>query len=224
LTAYELKLKCFFLQIDGTSRVEFNKDKGVVVIFDKSGKVRLVYSAPVVRLPAGKTIVPNLEWDSSSSSISIALPDLSFPLVIAFGLGVKIPDIKGGFHLAFPSFKFGAKGEIEDSGSESEEEEKKKKSGGFGFGIKAPKIGFGHKDKAEVAVDKPELAASTSGEITAEKSGKHKVFAVRWGVSKIFTFFFSHSLDYPHSRSSSHTSNSDLHGPNHSTEIWMPLY
>jgi hypothetical protein len=127
-----------------------------------------VYSAPIIRLPSGKTIVPDLEWDASSSSISISLPDLSFPLIIAFGLGVKLPDVKGGFHLAFPSLKFGAKGEIEDSSSESEEEEKKK--GGFGFGIKgpkAPKFGFeiGRKDKgikADVEVDKP--------------SGKIKVF------------------------------------------------
>jgi hypothetical protein len=131
--------------------------------------VQLVYASPVVKLPSGKTITPDFEWDHSSFSISIALPDLSFPLVIAFGLGVKIPDIKGGFNLHFPSFKFGAKGEIEESDDSDDEE--KKKSGGFGFGIKAPKIGFGHKEKAEVAVDKPELDVSASVEI----KGKYKV-------------------------------------------------
>jgi hypothetical protein len=141
-------------------------------IFDISGKLRLVYSAPVIRLPSGKTATPDLEWDPSSSSISISLPDLSFPLIVAFGLGVKFPDTKGGFHLNFPSFKFGAKGEIEDSDSDSDDEKKGKKSGGFGFGIKAPKFGFGHSEKPEV--DRPKL--DTSIELPHEKAAsKHKV-------------------------------------------------
>jgi hypothetical protein len=146
--------------------VEFNKDKGVVAILDKHGKPRLVYTPPIVLLPSGKTVIPNLEFDAdpSSPSISISLPDISFPAVIAFGLGAKLPDVKGGFHLSFPSFKFGAKGEIEDSDSESDDDDKKKK-GGFGFGIKAPKFGFGHGEKVEV--DKPKLDASL--EFSGEK-------------------------------------------------------
>jgi len=115
-------LKCSS-QLDGSSRVEFNKEKGVIVILDKSGKPRLVYSAPVVALSNNKTITLPLEWDAPSSSFSITLPDLSFPIAIAFGLGVKVPDVKGGFGFSFPSFKFGAKGEVESAEVEEEEEE-----------------------------------------------------------------------------------------------------
>lgn len=150
--------------------MEFNKEKGVVAILDKSGKVRFVYTAPIVRLPSGKTIIPSLEFDNvdpSSPFITVSLPDVSFPIVIAFGLGAKIPDVKGGFHLSFPSFKFGSKGEIEDSDSDSDDDKKKK--GGFGFGIKAPKFGFGHSEKGDV--DKPKL--DTSIEYSGEKPKVH---------------------------------------------------
>jgi hypothetical protein len=138
-----------------------------VGIFDKSGKLRLVYSAPVLRLPSGKTTTPDLEWDPSSGSISVSLPDLSFPLVIAFGLGVKFPDTKGGFHLNFPSFKFSTKGEIDDSDSDSESDDEGKK--GFGFGIKKPKFGKG---KADLELNKPKL--DTSVELP-HTEGKFKV-------------------------------------------------
>jgi hypothetical protein len=145
----------------------------VLSIYDKSGKLRLVYSSPVIRLPSGKTITPDLEWDPASSSVHIPLPDLSFPLVIAFGLGAKLPSTKGGFHLSFPSFKFGAKGEIEDSSSDGDDDEHKAKkvSGGFGLDIKAPKFGFGFgkKDKSvEIEAEAPT--------IKTEKSSKSKVF------------------------------------------------
>jgi hypothetical protein len=134
----------------------------------------LVYSAPVLRLPSGKTHTPDLEWDAALSTISISFPDLAFPIIVAFGLGLKIPDIKGGFHLSFPSFKFGAKGEIEDSDSSSESDDEGKK-GGFGFGIKAPKFGFGKKDKSiDVGIDKPKLDTSVELPHT-ESSGKIKV-------------------------------------------------
>ena len=154
------------MQLDGSSKIEYKEEKGALGIFDKFGKLRLVYSAPIILLPSGKTVTPDLEWNQSSSSISIALPDLSFPLVIAFGVGVKFPDAKGGFHLSFPSFKFGAKGEVEasDSDSDSDDVERKKK-GGFGFGIKAPK--FGHSEKGEVKAPKPSASV--------DAPGKHKV-------------------------------------------------
>jgi hypothetical protein len=135
-----------------------------LALLDKSGVPRLVYSAPVFRLPAGKTITPNLEWDPSSSTLSVPLPEPSFPLVIVFGLGLKVPDVHGGFHLALPSIKFGAKGEIEDSSSSDSDDEGKRK---LGIDIKAPKFGFGlgHKDKSaeiDVAV---EASGSTGGKL-----------------------------------------------------------
>jgi hypothetical protein len=61
--------------------VDFNKEKGFTALYDKSGKLRLVYSAPLIRLATNKTTVPQLEWDAPTSSIQISLPDtaLSFP-------------------------------------------------------------------------------------------------------------------------------------------------
>lgn len=150
----------------------------MLAIYDKSGKLRLVYSAPFVRHPSGKTLNLGLEWDPATSSINVPLPDLAFPLVIAFGLGVKIPDAKGGFHFGFPSFKFGAKGEIEDSSSSSESEDEGK--GGKGkksldINIKAPKIGFGfgksEKKSGDVEVEIPAKPAKPG---KPEKSGKVK--------------------------------------------------
>jgi hypothetical protein len=163
----------------------------VIGIYDGFGKLRLVYSAPVLRLPSGKTHTPDLEWDGPSSSISVSLPDLAFPLVVAFGLGVKIPDFKGGFHLSFPSFKFGAKGEIEDSDPDSDGEDKKK---GLGFGIKAPKFGFGKKDKSgsvDLDIDKPKSDTSVDFPHT-QSSGKIKVYSFsrfRFPTYQISDFF-----------------------------------
>lgn len=72
---------------------------------DRHGKIRLAYSAPIVRLPSNKSVTLPLALDIDTSTLSISLPDLSFPLILAFGLG--IPDGKGGFNFSFPSFKFG---------------------------------------------------------------------------------------------------------------------
>jgi hypothetical protein len=103
--------------------------------------MQLVYTAPVLRLASNKTSTTDLDWDPSSTSLTVNLPDTSFPLVIAFGVGAKIPDVKGGFGFSFPSFKLGAKGEIESSDSDSDDGKK----GGFGFGLKVPKFGKGDK-------------------------------------------------------------------------------
>lgn len=133
-----------------------------------------MYSAPVIRIAAGISTVPELEWDPSTSSLSIALPSPSFPLVIAFGLGAKLPDVKGGFHFAFPSFKFGSKGEVEEESSSSESDDdggSGKKKRGFGIDIKAPKLGFGgkkdKKDKkgAQLEVEKPAFSVGAGGDI-----------------------------------------------------------
>lgn len=94
---------------------------------DKSSKARLVYSDPVVHLPSNKTTTLPLEFDAASSSLQVTLPEVAFPLVIAFAVGGKIPEVKGGFRFGFPSFKFGSKGEVEESSSDSEDEAKEKK-------------------------------------------------------------------------------------------------
>lgn len=126
-------------------RLSLNKEKGFVSIVDQSDKIYLTYSPPVVRLASNKTITLPLDLEVNSSTLSISLPDLSFPVVVAFGLA--LPDAKGGFNFnfAFPSFKFGAKGEVEDSSSDEEVEASGKKK--FGFGL--PKIG-GKADKPDV--------------------------------------------------------------------------
>lgn len=147
----------------------------MLAILDNSKKVRLVYSAPIVLLPGGKTITPNLEWDGTSS-LSISLPDLSFPLVIAFGLSAKLPDVKGGFHLSFPSFKFGAKGDVEGSDSDSDDGAKVKK-GGFGLDIKAPKFGFGKDKSGDVDIDKPPKPEVTKAKVIFTPVFSHSSFS-----------------------------------------------
>ena len=90
--------------------MEFNKDKGFVAFADKHGKVRLVYSQPILRLHTNKTAFAALEWDASTSSILVSLPDLAIPTVVAFGVGTKVPDGKLGFGISFPSLKLTAAG------------------------------------------------------------------------------------------------------------------
>lgn len=117
------------LKADASSTILFNKEKRVVVVLDRSARPRLVYSSPVVRLASNKTVTIPLEWDARANCINVPLPEQGFPLVIGFGLGAKMPE--SGFGLSFPSFKFGAKGEVElsesSSSSDSEEEKQKEK-------------------------------------------------------------------------------------------------
>ena len=171
-----------------------------------------MYSAPILRLPQGKTIVSSCEWDPTSSSLSVALPEQTYPLVIVFGLSVTIPEIKGGFHLSFPSFKFGAKGAVEEPASSSDSDEDKDEDEGKkkrGLDIKVPKFGFGKKDKSgDVEMQKPEL----EGDVHAKKAGKLKVdsppapfFSITLSYIIIFTNILRSSV-FQTSRSNSHTS------------------
>ena len=129
--------------------------------------------------------------------------------MVAFGLGAKLPELKGGFHLQFPSIKFGAKGEVEDSFS-SEDEDSTKKRGGFGLDIKAPKFGFGSgKPSAEVDVEEhmeiDEEAKAKKGfgfDIKAPKlgfgKGKEDVHVDKPSAeapkAKVWIFFFEYLL------------------------------
>ncbi len=92
-------------------------------IIDRQGKSKLVYSPPVAHFASDKTIALPLEFDEATSNISFTLPELTYPIIIAFALGVKLPDAKGGFNFgfAFPKFKFGAKGEVEEESRVSDE-------------------------------------------------------------------------------------------------------
>lgn len=134
-----------------------------MALIDKNGKARFVYHSPLVYLPSNKTTTIPLEFDAGTSSLHITLPVL-FPLIIAFGLSTKIPDAKGGFGFGFPSFKFGSKGDIEES-SESEDEEPKAKS--------------------RAVVDVP---APKTKEVKEKKSGKFKVLlALRLHYDNVFS-------------------------------------
>jgi hypothetical protein len=88
--------------------VEFNKEQGFATVLDKSGKIRLAYSTPTVIL-SHNTVTLTLDWNVFTSSLSVTLLDFSFPLILAFGLG--IPDTKGVFNFdslgaALPAIAF----------------------------------------------------------------------------------------------------------------------
>lgn len=90
---------------------------GFIAFSDQNGNIKLVYTSPIARLASATVPLP-LEWDATSSSISVSLPELSFPLVLAFGLGAEKPENKEKFKFTFPWFKFGAYGNVENSSDE----------------------------------------------------------------------------------------------------------
>ena len=141
----------------------FDKVKSAVVVLDKAGRIQLVYTAPVVRHSSNKTSTPDLEWDPASSLLSVVLPDTSFPLVIAFGVGAKLPEVKGGFSFSFPSLKL--KGEGESSDSESDDDEDGKKAVGFGFNVKVPRFGKGNEKEKDIAKSKGAKASTSAPKI-----------------------------------------------------------
>jgi hypothetical protein len=76
-------------QVHGSTKVEFNKEKGFVSFSDPTGKHRIVYASPRVQTGSGKSVNPPIDWDNPSSTLSVNVPDLTLPLAIAFNLGVK---------------------------------------------------------------------------------------------------------------------------------------
>lgn len=87
-----------------------------------------MYSLPIVRLPMNKTKQLPIEWDAPSSSITVKLPEDSYPLVLVFGLSSKVPKSRRDLlSLLFPWLKFKQASEDIDSGSSSSEDEKKQK-------------------------------------------------------------------------------------------------
>jgi hypothetical protein len=99
--------------------VDFNKERGYLALV--KGPVPLVYYEPIVLLANNKSVKLPLEWDAQSTTLSVVLPDLSFPVIVTFGLGTKIPDAKSKFGFSFPSLRFvGASGEVEPDEDEDE--------------------------------------------------------------------------------------------------------
>lgn len=109
--------------VNGTVKVDLNKEKGVVT-FSDSNRVKLVYTSPVA-LIGNKTVPLNIESEGSSSSIVVQLPELSYPLVVAFGVSGKLPESKAhSRNISFPSFKFNTSGNIELPEDEKEDKPK----------------------------------------------------------------------------------------------------
>lgn len=163
--------------MDASSRVDLNKEKGTLSILDGAGKVRLVYTTPLARVPSGKAVPLPLEWDSNTSSLFVWLPDLAFPLIVAFGIATKLPEVKGGFSFgfAFPSFKFNDRGEVvsssdgysseeeesEDKGKEKEKEksaDKDKGKGKFSFGFQGFQAFGGPSEKKVKPTESPKAS------------------------------------------------------------------
>lgn len=119
-----------------------DKEKGVVTFADQTNRKRVVYSSPVVLLGSNKTIPLNIDWDGPLSAIAVHLPDLSYPLVIAFGVSAKVPESKAqSRHFSFPSFKFSPSGEVEVPDEDDDTHKtttSSRKSGGINF--RTPKV------------------------------------------------------------------------------------
>jgi hypothetical protein len=88
------------LQLEKQVTATFNKDKGILALLDNYGKTRLAYNPPLIHLLSNKSVTLPLKYDASSTSLPISLPDLSFPVVIAFSLCV--PDTNGAINFSFP--------------------------------------------------------------------------------------------------------------------------
>lgn len=71
-----------------------------------------MYAFAVVKLASSKAVTLPIEWDGSSSSVYVTLPDAAVPAAIAFGLSAEIPDSTEKLNLAFPGFKFSSGKEV----------------------------------------------------------------------------------------------------------------
>jgi hypothetical protein len=145
--------------LSGSVKVDLNKEKGVVTFSDHAGKLKFVYTSPVILLASGKTVPVNVDWEGPSSSLFVLLPDTSFPMILAFGISGKVPESKEkSRNISFPSFKFGTAGNIEVPADEEKEGELQKlprrttttttsttasdkaKQFGFSFNLSKPKV------------------------------------------------------------------------------------
>ena len=94
----------------------------MVTFSDHAGKLKFVYIAPVILLASGKTVPVNIDWEGPSNSLFVLLPDMSYPMVLAFGVTGKLPESRDtARNISFPSFRFGASGNIEVPREEEKE-------------------------------------------------------------------------------------------------------
>eukprot|EP00026_Physarum_polycephalum_P000009 Phypoly_transcript_00009.p1 GENE.Phypoly_transcript_00009~~Phypoly_transcript_00009.p1 ORF type:complete len:3931 (-),score=966.04 Phypoly_transcript_00009:22-11814(-) len=111
--------------LSGSVKVDLNKDKSVVTFSDHEGKLKFVYISPILLLASGKTVPVAIDWQGPSSSLVVLLPETTFPLVLAFGVGAKVPESREkSRNVSFPFFRFGPAGEIEFPTLEEKERER----------------------------------------------------------------------------------------------------
>jgi hypothetical protein len=107
-------------QIEGTTKLEYYQDKGILSFSDESDKVLLTISSPLV-LSSDKTSTTQLTWDGS---ISVPLPpDTKFPAVLTFGISTTAPEPEAGIEAFFPDVQIGADGDVVEVEVEVEGEE-----------------------------------------------------------------------------------------------------
>lgn len=71
--------------------MEVHKEKGYVAFSDQNGELKVVYTSPVALLANNKKTTIPIDWDGPSTSIIVSLPDLSYPVIIAFGVSSQLP-------------------------------------------------------------------------------------------------------------------------------------
>ena len=86
-----------------------------------------MYSSPVLRF-GSKTVAGVLDWQADSGELTVGLPDVSFPLSVAFDVGVDLPGkaVAGGKKGFGIDFSFGGKGKGKGGDGETEDDDAKK--------------------------------------------------------------------------------------------------
>jgi hypothetical protein len=76
----------------GTSDYQINKEEGVVTFLEKSGKYRITYAKPLIRVASSPyaSYTP-LEWDNLAREIVVTLPACEAPVILVFGLHTRVP-------------------------------------------------------------------------------------------------------------------------------------
>ena len=82
--------------------MEVHSDQGIISFLDQSGKHRLSYAKPLVRIGSSPyTSLAEFEWDDKTRSIVVTLPAAEAPVLLMFGLYTTAPS--AGAPSAYPS-------------------------------------------------------------------------------------------------------------------------
>jgi hypothetical protein len=108
--------------LNGVAKLEFDSDHHYLTVLE-GDHPRLVYSAPLLRLPSGQTSVQHVAWDGTSFSVDLPSTAESYPLVLAFSVVGKKPTGPKTLASLFPSLKIGEEGDVHDSAPSSSSED-----------------------------------------------------------------------------------------------------